>query len=259
MGVGGKSSPSSLRGHSQPLQKPPTTLSGSLLALLGSSHPKDPAQAAPCNCNQAFRNKTTNSQDTFFCVNKDLDLPTTAAIPGSGAWGRLWTSPKPIPRGFKEKRQPHSTDLPVHLHGQDRAYQKHLSGKKHRGGNNITTALSILLPGCRTAKETEECGSREEMGMLFRDLEPQVQLLPAESPWQHHRNHAQVTVYTPRSSRQRAPRSCRTLPAADSQPQLAAGTSPEQTLEAAPAQARVCMQRGHCRPRCPPGGKAASW
>lgn len=41
----------------------------------------------------------------------------------------------------------------------------------------------------------EECGSREEMGTLLRELEPQVQLLPAESPWQHHRNHTQVTMY----------------------------------------------------------------
>lgn len=36
---------------------------------------------------------------------------------------------------------------------------------------------------------------RNEMGMLLRDLEPQVQLLPAERPWQHHRNHSQVTMY----------------------------------------------------------------
>lgn len=42
----------------------------------------------------------------------------------------------------------------------------------------------------------EECGSREEMGMLLRDLEPQVQLLPAERPWQHHRNPTEGTMYT---------------------------------------------------------------
>lgn len=42
----------------------------------------------------------------------------------------------------------------------------------------------------------EECGSREEMGMLLRDLEAQIQLLPpAQSPWQHHRGHSQVTLY----------------------------------------------------------------
>lgn len=42
----------------------------------------------------------------------------------------------------------------------------------------------------------EECGSREEMEMLLRDLEAQIQLLPAQSPWQHHRSHSQVTLYT---------------------------------------------------------------
>lgn len=45
----------------------------------------------------------------------------------------------------------------------------------------------------------KECGSREEMGTLLRDLEPQVQLLPAESPWQHHRKHTQVTMYITRA------------------------------------------------------------
>lgn len=83
----------------------------------------------------------------------------------------------------------------MHLHGQDQAHQKPLSRQRHCGGSTITTALSILLSGCRTAKEMEECGSREEMGTLLRELEPQVQLLPAESPWQHHRNHTQVTMY----------------------------------------------------------------
>lgn len=41
----------------------------------------------------------------------------------------------------------------------------------------------------------KECGSREEMGTLLRDLEPQVQLLPAESSWQHHRKHTQVIMH----------------------------------------------------------------
>lgn len=33
-------------------------------------------------------------------------------------------------------------------------------------------------------------------GTLPTDLEPQVQLLPAESPWQHQRKHTQVTMHT---------------------------------------------------------------
>lgn len=86
-----------------------------------------------------------------------------------------------------------------------------------------------------------------------------------QSPWQHHRSHLQVTQLQPRSSRQRAARSCCTLLPADSQPQLAAGSAPGHTKgcgsklwEADPTQAQAGTQRGHCCPRCAPGGKAAS-
>lgn len=90
----------------------------------GLQPPQGPSLGSRLQLHQGFRNKTTNSQDTFSCVNKDLDLPATAATPGSGACQRLWTSPKPLPRGSKEKREPHGMALPVHLHGRDQAHQK---------------------------------------------------------------------------------------------------------------------------------------
>lgn len=83
-------------------------------------------------------------------------------------------------------------------------------------------AVSIPLPGCRAAKGTEERSSREEMGMLLRDLENHrsrcsQQRAPgsiAETtrrcPW---------TPLQPRTSRQSAARSCRTLLPTDAQPQ----------------------------------------
>ena len=54
--------------------------------------------------------------------------------------------------------------------------------------------VSTLLPGFGAAKGTEECSSREKMAQ--RPGKPQVQALPAESPWQHRRNHTQVPTDT---------------------------------------------------------------
>lgn len=115
---------------------------------------------------QGSRNKATNSQDTFFCVDKDLDLP--AATPASGACWRLWTSPKPLPRGSMGKGELHGMALPAQLHGQDQAHQK------QQVGAGIAEATPSLLPpapccqhpaaGLQGSKGDGGAGQQEELG-----------------------------------------------------------------------------------------------
>lgn len=146
-----------------------------------------------------------NLQGTFFCVNKDLDLPAPAAIPESGASWRLWTLPKPLPRGSEENREPQGTALPgVSMDKTTDKWEKALQ-RQHLHHCPQHPAASIALPGCRAVRRWMCCSeTRKTTGLGAPSREPLGSIA------QTARRCPQAPLQ-PRSSRQSAPRSRCTL------------------------------------------------
>lgn len=201
-----------------------------------------------------------NSQGTFFCVNKDLDLPAPAAIPESGASWRLWTLPKPLPRGSEENREPQGTALPgVSMAKTMDKLEKALQ-RQHLHYCPQHPAGSIALPGCRAVRRWMCCSeTRKTTGLGAPSREPLGSITETT------RRCPQAPLQ-PRSSRQSAPRSRCTLLrwelAADTCPGAHRGLSDKSPGQLRHWRGCTCRGRhrsGHRCPRCPSKGKAASW
>lgn len=106
IGVGGKSSPSSLRGHSQPLQKPPASLSGFLLALLGCSHPKDSAQAPTCDCTELLGTRQQTRKTRFSMSTRTWTFPSQQPSQSQEPVGDFGLHQSPSPGAPRRKGSP---------------------------------------------------------------------------------------------------------------------------------------------------------
>lgn len=129
---------------------------------------------------QGFRNKTTNLQDTFFCVNKDLDLSAPVAIPGSVACWRLWTLPS---QGLQGEKGSPGHGPPWCLHGQDHGQVG--KGAAEATPSPLPSASRCQHPAARLRVSDGDGGAQQQGGdgdAAQRPGKPQLRVLPVESP-----------------------------------------------------------------------------
>lgn len=237
----------------------------------GLPPPLGPSPGSRLQLLQGFRNKTTNSQDTFFCVNKDLDLPATAATPGQGPDGDFGLRQSPSPGAPRRRGSPMAPSW------MRPGLSKATSRRWCCGGNTFTAALSISLSAFRCRAAEQPRGQRNMMAKRRRGHCSETWKVtgpgaPSKEPWAaSQKPHAGAHGHLqPRTSSQSTPRSRRTLLPTNAQPQArckhVAQLMPrlrEQTSSQLQhwhrRVGRGRHQRGHPCPHCPSRGKAAAW
>lgn len=252
-----KTSPSSPAGHGLRPSKTHSPLSEDLFSRCWAAATRE---AQPMRRHRGFRSKTTNSQDMFFCANKDLDLPAAAGSPGwLGVCRRLWTSPKPIPRGSKEGAGAPQPGSPP---AASPRWPGSRPSKARRGEGDAGALPSASQRPHPTAGERDGEGSGGRGGEETAMGQPRVQVLLTEGPRQRRRNHRRCprALLQPRASGWRAARTRRTL-------SLTAARVPKHA-EGYRSEPLGQLQHGHVRggqrgrglpcPVCPSKGRAAS-